>query len=161
MKVCTYLFVKIRHTSQNVDITHTCLERARVVKTCQVGEAGNRQCAGSFFSIIATIEILIKTDQVSNKMSRQHYPGSQAGSPASYSSEKLFVKEFPFRQRWLSSCQLFGRLLSVERRSCELITLMVTNQNPGCGGRWPIRGLIMLIMRWWYLDPKITRANHS
>ena len=76
MKVCTYLSVKIRHTSQNVDITHTYLESARVVKTCQVGEAGNRQCAGSFyFSIIATIEILIKTDQVSNKMSRQHYPG--------------------------------------------------------------------------------------
>ena len=86
-------------------------------------------------------------------MSRQHNPGSQARSPAFYSSEKLFVKEFPFRQRWLSSCQLFGRLLSVERRSCELITLMVTNQNPGCGGRWPMRGLILLIMRWWYLDP--------
>ena len=73
---------------------------------------------------------------------------------ASYSSEKLFVKEFPFRQRWLSSCQLFWRLLSVERRSCELISLMVTNQNPGCVKRWPMRGLMMLIMRWWwYLDP--------
>ena len=89
-------------------------------------------------------EILIKTDQVSNKMSRQHYPGSQARSPAFYSSEKLFVKEFPFRQRWLSSCQLFGRHLSVERRSRELITLMwgfLTNKRPFLVWKWPIRGL--------------------